>query len=103
MAAELPRPESTSGDSNATEMVRVWLAHNSLQVAMRLGMWSEAGIDEREAWGYLLADIIRNVSQGLAVQCNWDMTETSNRILAALFRHMQNDRPSTQGQFVDRV
>ena len=89
MAAELSRPESTSGDPNATEMIRIWLAHNSLQITVRLGMWSEGGQDEREAWGYLLADVIRNISQGLAVRCNWETNETMRCILDSLSRHTQ--------------
>jgi hypothetical protein len=37
----------------------------SLQIAIRLGMWEEAGnpdVDEREAWRYLLADVVRQIS-----------------------------------------
>lgn len=89
MAAELPRPDSTSDDPNATEMIRIWLAHNSLQITVRLGMWSDDHRDEKEAWGYLFADVIRHISQGLAVRSNWEPDETMRCILESLSQHIQ--------------
>jgi hypothetical protein len=56
--------ESFTQEVNATEMVSIWLAHNAPHIAIHLGMWHEAGADERETWGYLLADVVRHVSQG---------------------------------------
>ena len=88
--AELPRPEATYADPNATEMVRIWLAHDRLQIAIRLGMWEEAGnpaVDEREAWGYLLADVVHQISHGMAEKCGWDPGETAQRVQAALLKY----------------
>jgi hypothetical protein len=82
-------------------MVSIWLAHQAPHVAIRLGMWHEAGVDEREAWGYLLADVVRNVSQGLARLGGWDPAETTQRVLDSLARHSQNSRPPAQGRFTD--
>jgi hypothetical protein len=101
MDAELPRPDSIGGDPKATEMIRVWLAHNAPQIAIRLGMWHEAGMDEREAWGYLLADVVRHVSQGLAEQCGWEPSETTGRVLDSLLKYSQDGRDPARGRFVD--
>ena len=42
MKRELPIPPETQGDDRATEMIRVWLAHNDLHVSLNLGMWKDA-------------------------------------------------------------
>ena len=101
MDGELPCPDPVAGDPNATEMIRIWLAHNTPQIAIRLGMWHEAGMDEREAWGYLLADVVRHVSQGLAEQCGWPPDETARRVLDALLKYSQDGRDPARGRFVD--
>lgn len=52
MIRELGRPPEIAGDPHATEMIRVWLAHNQLHVSMLLGMWEDAReskVDERDA------------------------------------------------------
>ena len=46
---ELPIPDGIENDPNATEMIRVWIAKNDIQVSMLLGMWAdtdEFDIDE---------------------------------------------------------
>jgi hypothetical protein len=101
MDAELPRPDAIAADPNATEMISVWLAHNAPQIAIRLGMWDEAGLDEREAWGYLLADVVRHVSQGLAEQCGWEPDETTRRVLEALLKYSQGGSETARGRFAD--
>jgi hypothetical protein len=101
MAAELPRPETIAGDPDATEMIRIWLAHNAPQLALRLGMWEEAGHDEPEAWGYLLADVVRHIGRGLAEQCGWEADETIERVLNSLLRHARDGRGPAQGRFAD--
>ena len=101
MDGELPCPDPVAGDPNATEMISIWLAHNAPQIAIRLGMWHEAGMDEREAWGYLLADVVRHVGRGLAEQCGWPPDETTRRVLDALLKHSQDGRDPARGRFVD--
>src|SRR6185503_18949061 len=39
---ELKHPPEIAGDKKATEMIRVWLAHDQLHVSMLLGMWQDA-------------------------------------------------------------
>jgi hypothetical protein len=99
-SAELPRPETTYDDPKAIEMVSIWLAHNGLQIAIRLGMWEADGQDEREAWGYLLADVVRHISHGMAQNSGWDARETAEQIRAALLKHSEDPGPP-RGRFMD--
>jgi len=67
MKIELPIAPETEDDDRATEMIRVWLAHNDLHVSLNLGMWqgADSEVDEREAWGFLLANLTRHIANGM--------------------------------------
>ena len=57
---ELTIPPETHGDPRATEMIRVWLAHEDVHVSLLLRRWEDADdseVDEREAWGNMLAAV----------------------------------------------
>ncbi len=102
MKGELPTPGTIAGDPNATEMVSIWLAHKALQTAIRLGMWHEAGTDEPEAWGYLLADAVTQIGQGLAAQFGWEPHETVTRVLDSLLKYARDNRDPGRGRFADK-
>lgn len=100
---ELPRPESTQGDPKATEMVSVWLANGGVHIAVRVGMWQERGtMDEREVWGFLLTEVIRQIGHSMAMQCGWNAQETAEQIRVALMKNADGGG-TIQGQFVDNT
>jgi hypothetical protein len=95
MYGELEIPPKTQGDERASEMVRVWLAHSELHVALRLGVWADAGdteVDERFAWGYLLADLARHIANGMNQSHGWDQIETLDEIREAFLENLGQDR-----------
>ena len=83
MVRQLTIPPETAGDDDATEMIRIWLAHNELHVSLLLGMWADADdaeVDERDAWGELLSDVIRHIANGLEQSHGWARKDTIARI-----------------------
>ena len=99
---ELNRPPQIAGDDKATEMIRVWLAHNDLHVTMLLGMWQDApdaGVDERDAWGELLADLTRHIANGMMKEYGWDYDSTRDRIRAAFLKKFEDKSQTIQGDF----
>jgi hypothetical protein len=101
---ELERPPETEGDPDATEMIRVWIAHQDLHVSMLLGMWADAldsDIDEREAWGLLLADLSRHVANGLNQSYGWPEDETLSIISRAYLDHLGDEDASITGGYPD--
>ncbi len=65
-------------------MMRIWLAHDELYVSLLLGMWEDAedcDVDERNAWGELLADTIRHIANGMEQSHGWDKKETIAQLL----------------------
>ncbi|WP_181898460.1 DUF5076 domain-containing protein [Alteromonas aestuariivivens] len=101
---ELTIPIETGGDEDATEMMRIWLAHDDLHVSLFLGMWEDAEdceIDERDAWGQLLADTIQHIANGMSQSHGWDKDQTVAQITRSLLKHSDLPRGSISGGYVD--
>lgn len=101
---ELDRPPEIEGDERATEMIRVWLAHHELHVSMLLGMWEDAEdsqIDERKAWGHLLADLTRHIANGLNQSHGWAVRPTMQWIRQEYLENLADDLHSVEGKYLD--
>lgn len=62
----LPPPSEADTDEFAVEMMRGWIAEGGLRCALNLGHWHHhSDIDERRAWGVLLADLSRQIATSL--------------------------------------
>lgn len=95
-------PSEIEGDERATEMIRVWLANNQLCVSLRLGMWQDAedsGIDERAAWGELLADLTRHIANGMMQSHGWDYDSTRDSIRAAFLKNYDEKAGDIEGDY----
>lgn len=104
MKRGLPIPRETEGDNRATEMIRVWLAHNDLHVWLNLGMWKgpeDSEVDEREAWGFLLSDLSRHIANGLMQQYGWDYDATRDHIRASFLKNFDDKTGGVAGGFRD--
>lgn len=99
---ELDVPPETEGDPRATEMIRVWLAHNQLHVSLLLGMWEDAEdsqIDEREAWGHLLADVARHIANGLEQSHGWSQQSTIAWIRQEFLENLVDQSHDVEGSY----
>jgi predicted secreted Zn-dependent protease len=99
---ELNRPPDIDDDPKATEMVRVWIAKDDLHVSMLLGMWADAlgtDVDERDAWGELLADLTRHIANGLHQSHGWDETECIRDIADAYDRQIHESDVEVEGGY----
>lgn len=98
---ELKVPEGIEGDPNAVEMLRVWVGNKDIQISMLLGMWEEMSnqdIDEREAWGELLADLIRHIANGLSQSHDYNTDASQMKIANALITHLGFGANTIQGK-----
>jgi hypothetical protein len=98
---ELKIPEGVEGDPDAMEMIRVWIGNKDIHVSMLLGMWEEAShhdIDEREAWGELLGDIVRHIANGLTQSHDYNSAASEQRIANALLTHLGHGANTIQGE-----
>ena len=59
-------PEAALRDSNAVEMLRVWIAEQGLHCSLKVGMYRESTtVPEEKAWAKILADVARHVANAL--------------------------------------
>jgi hypothetical protein len=99
---ELGWPAEVATDPKATEMARVWIANKSLHVSMLLGMWADAlesNVDERDAWGELLADLTRHIANGLVQSHGWERAATIRRIASAYDDHISRTDINVEGNY----
>ena len=72
-AREIPIPPGALQDPDSRELVRAWVANNSLHCSLNFGNWGE---DEAIGWGVLLSDIARHVADALLEERGVDRHET---------------------------
>jgi predicted secreted Zn-dependent protease len=85
-------------------MIRVWLAHEDLHVSLFLGMWQDAEeseVDEREAWGTLLADVVHHIARGLNQSHTFPEPDTVRRIREAFLEALNAKDKQRTGGYVD--
>ena len=99
---ELPHPPAIEGDEGAREMIRVWIAHEDLHLSLNLGMYADNPdweIDERDAWGELLSDVIKHIANGLEKSHGWEKPATASRIRDALLAHLRRKTGVVEGDY----
>ena len=104
MPRELRIPPDTKGDPNATEMIRVWLAHDDVHLSLFLGMWQDAAdsvVDERDAWGTMLADITHHIARGLNDSHAFQEADTVRRIRESYLAALDAKDKQRTGGYVD--
>lgn len=99
MAHELPIPPVALKHRSA-EMIRVWLANGKQHVVLNIGFWEERGIDERDAWGLLLADMIHHIADAHESEYGHKSQETIAKIRRAFETEMDSPTSARLGAFV---
>ena len=100
---ERPIPEAALLDENAVELVRAWVAQNSLHCSLRIGMYEEGmKVPEEKAWGIVLADIARHVAAGIQSSYGRDSAESLARIQKVFHQQLDEAPPTMRGGFVTR-
>jgi hypothetical protein len=99
MADELPiPPEATAHRS--VEIIRVWLANEQQHIVLKIGFWEERGLDERAAWGIVIADLIHHIANAHESEYGYHSTETIAKIRQAFEAEMENPTSARLGEFV---
>ncbi|GLQ97280.1 DUF5076 domain-containing protein [Dyella mobilis] len=101
MLKELLVPPSALDDPHAVEMVRVWIAQGKLESSIKVGMYAEStDIAEDFAWGVILADLARHISN--ALQSGYGFTgDVLERIKTSFLDELGAPTSAVQGAFVD--
>ena len=90
---EQPIPPAALLDSDALEMLRVWVAQRGLHCSLRMGYYESRKIKEERAWGIMLADISRHVARAVAQKLGRDERVVLSEVLKGMRDEL--DRPTS--------
>jgi hypothetical protein len=99
MPNELPIPPEAL-THRSVEMIRVWLANEQQHVVLNVGFWEDRGLDERSAWGIVIADMIRHIANAHVSEYGHDRIKTVAMICRALIVELENPTSGSLGEFV---
>jgi hypothetical protein len=100
MHRELLIPPAAVRAERAVEIIRVWLAEKKVHCVLNIGFWEERGIDERDCWGVLLADIMHHIANAHKTEYGRDPQETLNRIRETFQRELKTPTSDRRGEFL---
>jgi hypothetical protein len=96
-----PIPEAALRDDGSVEILRVWIAEQGLHCSLKIGMYHESTqIPEPKAWGVILADVARHVSNALAAAYAIDATATLVAIQDSMVEELSDPTSPVTGDFV---
>ena len=84
----------------SVEMIRVWAANGQQHVVLNIGFWEDRGINERSAWGIVLADMIQHIADAHESEYGHDREETIQMIRDSFNAEMNTPTSERIGSFV---
>ena len=98
-----PIPEAAENDSEAVEIISAWIACRGLHCSMKIGLYEHRDdIDERHAWGIVLADIARHAARGLSEFYRFDEDEALLRIVNSMKDELAEPTSPLRGRLSSR-
>jgi hypothetical protein len=97
---EMPIPQAARRDPEAVEMLRVWIAENSLWCSVKVGIYAERQIPEETAWGVILADATRHIANALSADSGIAPETVIDLIRQSLLAELGDPTSGTSGSFV---
>jgi hypothetical protein len=98
---ERPIPETARRDPNSVEMLRLWIAEQSLWCSIKVGMYEDTpGVAEEKAWGTILADATRHTAAALAKEYGAKPDTTIALIRRAYLDELDEPTSEATGEFV---
>ncbi len=96
---QLTRPDAVEKDEYSVEMIRGWIAERGLACSLNLGHWHHnSKLDERHAWGVMMADLAREIAIQLETITQQDPSESLKMIVEAMLSELGNEDPSAARQ-----
>ena len=82
------------------EMVRGWIAEGGLHCVLNVGHWHEnSDIDERQAWGIMLADMARHIANAMQEMADMDPQSSLQIIVNAFQSELSKPSSEHSGEF----
>jgi hypothetical protein len=88
-------------DPKSIEMIRVQIAEEALHCVIRIGFWEDRDdVDERKAWGMLLADLVRHIADAHKLEYDRETSQSIRVIRESFEAEMAAPTSGRTGEFV---
>jgi hypothetical protein len=92
-------PPAAQRDDNAIQMLSAWVAEQGLHCSMKVGMWQAEGRNEPDAWGILLADVVRHLASALQSELGTNAADSVEQIVESLLQELNAPTSEASGGF----
>ena len=93
-------PPAAIEDEASVEMARIWVAKQGLHCVLNIGTYRDSGFREATAWGVMLADMARHVSDALLAEgVETDAAAALDEIRDVMTRELDAPTSGTEGEF----
>jgi hypothetical protein len=89
-------PPAAQRDENAVQILSAWIAEDGLHCSLKIGMRKDTDHNEAEAWGTLLADVVRHIANAMREEYGVDPSVTIAAIVDSLLEEV--DEPSSEAR-----
>ena len=102
MANRLTEADAVNEDPDALEIASVWIAKQGLHCTLNVGIYADHDqVDERVAWGMIMADMIGHLSNALHESYGYDAAQSKAAIVNSLLREVDVPTSELHGFFAD--
>jgi hypothetical protein len=92
-------PPAATRDENSVQMVNAWIAEEALHCTLNIGFFKGQGHKEAEAWGTVLADMVRHIANAMHEEYRSNSSETISALLDALHEELNAPTSKAEGEF----
>nr|WP_246415429.1 DUF5076 domain-containing protein [Novosphingobium taihuense] len=95
-------PDAVQEDPDALEVASIWIAKQGLHCALNVGIYADhTQVDERVAWGVMIADMIGHLSHALRDVYGYEASQSKVAILNSLLKEIDVPTSELHGFFAD--
>jgi hypothetical protein len=98
----LPITQPALRDEKSIQMLSAWIAEEGLHCSMNIGFFEENGHVETEAWGTVLADVIKHIANARNEESGANVSDSIQSILDALQEELYDPSSEAEGEFFAR-
>ena len=80
-------------------MVSAWIAEEALHCTLNMGFFEGQGHHEAEAWGTVLADMVKHLANAFHDEHNTNRSNTIAAVLEALHEELNTPTSDAEGEF----
>ena len=92
-------PPPAQRDEKSVQMLSAWIAEQGLHCTLNIGFFEAAGHAEADAWGILLADLVRHIGNAVAENHGTPASETMADVVASMHAELDSPTSSAVGEF----